>query len=222
MSAKTKKIITTIHIGNKASVPVDAENDWLRFKESKFEEQLEEIIDSFFWIIHLPWFNLPPSDLDRFWNEYSKPEAEESRLVAVHGLVFSNNLESLQLLNDAIQRQRDKVAGKYSGKSEDMLIHFALIGMKFAEIAVKKDHKLLKQLADVMKQGGIDGGTKGGEDSLAGQTIRDFCQLVATLRTLPTKKQLRESLGIGMEKEDSEKLRKEMKSLGLGGLPQER
>lgn len=212
--------ITTVTIAGRVPVLVDADRAWSEFKASPFEEQVAEIATCFFWQIQLPWIDLSEDGRQCFWDEFSKNEAVEARTVAVHGIRFSNNIDRLKLLNDAINFQRNLNAGRFKEDNADNFQSGAIsIGLRFAELAEKKDHRAFQAFADIFKTGGIEGGNRGGEDSFHGQVIRDFCQLVLTGRTLPTKKLLRESLGLSSEKPDAENLRVALKSLGLSGLP---
>lgn len=221
-SHEMKARITTITIRD-ISIPVDADEAWNEFKVLPFAEQVAEVATWFFWQIQLPWIDLPEDTRKRFWNEFSKPEASEARAVAVHGIRFANNSDALQLLNRGIQFQRDLISGRFKNdEGNGGFQTAAFIGMQFAEMASKKDHRLFCQLADIIKAGGIDGGTKGGEDSFNGQVIREFSQFVSTNRTLPTKKKIRDALGLSNEKPDCERLRESLKELGLKGLPSAR
>ncbi|MES2658141.1 MAG: hypothetical protein V4689_05960 [Verrucomicrobiota bacterium] len=221
MSGNAQKRITTWHFGD-LPVPVDADEQWDDMKNSTFAEQIEKIADGFFWIIQLPWIDLPATIRETFWEEFMSPGKERARKIAVFGLKYCNNEELFQLLLDSIGCEKSRSSGKFKDSPDYALQSFALIGVKFAEMASKKDHRIFQQMADIIKAGGIDGGVKGGEDSFNGQVIRDFCQLVLAERTLPTKKQLRESLGLSDDKVDTEKLRIALKELGLGGLPRNR
>lgn len=218
MNAKDR--ITTWSYGDH-SFPINADDHWQRFKAEPFDEQVISVADCFFWQIQLSWIEQPLDDRKRFWDAFSKSDKEAARNIAVYGLLYSNNVKALELINDTISLERDRIAGKLKDQpSERTMERYFIIGLRFAEIAVKKDHRLWRQLANIIEAGGIDGGIKGGEDSFNGQVIREFCQLVSNSRALPTKKNLREALGLSSEKPDSERLRIALNELGLSGLPQ--
>lgn len=223
MSAKPKKRITTMSYGDKISVPVDADEQWKGFTGMDFFEQVQSVSECFFWQVQLPWIDLPEETRKQFWNGFQQGDAVKARSVAVHGIPYANKIEALNLLNDAIEFERNLTSGRFKGeKMKDAFQSGAMsIGLRFSKMAEMKDHCLFQQLADLIKAGGIDAGEKpkGGEPSLNGQIIRDFCQLVRTSRTLPTKKQLRDSLDIGAGTSKVEKFRVALIELGLGGLP---
>lgn len=204
----------------KLQIPVDAKMQWNEFLNDSFDDQVEAVASSFFWQIQLPWINLPLEKRSCFWKEFSRDGCEHARDIATMGILYTNNIESLLFLKRAKELRDKSAAAKGDKKKLKMfLLESAIIGQEFSEIVCKMDHRLFRKFADIIKAGGIGIGTKGGEDSFNGQVLRDFCQLVSASRNLPTKKQLRESLGLTSEKPDSEKFRIALKELGLNGLP---
>jgi hypothetical protein len=201
-------------------LPIDAASHWQDFSESNFVNKLDEVAGVFFWQVQLHFMDLPQAAKDKFWRGITLAGTEKARFAAVHGMKFVNNYDLFTLLTDSIAVGNESPCGPDADHIRNARLQ--VIGFRFAEIAAKKDHRIFQRMADIMSHGGIDGGVRGGEDSINGQVMRELCQFVATHRALPTKKHIRESLGLETYKTDSEKLRIALNELGLSGLPQSR
>jgi hypothetical protein len=201
-------------------LPIDAASHWQDFLESDFADRLNQAASVFFWQVQIHFIDLPQAAKDKFWQGITAEGTEKARFTAVHGMKFVNNYDLFTLLADSIAVGNEPPCGHDADPSRNGRLQ--VIGFRFAEIAAKKDHRIFQRMAEIMSHGGIDGGIRGGEDSINGQVMRELCQFVATHRALPTKKHIRESLGLETYKTDSEKLRIAFKELGLSGLPQSR
>jgi hypothetical protein len=199
----------------------DIDREWQEFQQKGFEDQLDAAISSFFWMRHIFGIELPQEAKNRFWEDFQRPDAERAREAAVYGLRYVNNLALFELLKSGMDFIENRDNGIYANDPEGARMDIQIIGLRFAELASKRDYKDFRRMADMIQNGGIPDSNRGGEDTLHGQIVREFCQHVANFRTLPTKKQIRESLGIdGDDKSKHELLRKSLKELGLSGLPQ--
>lgn len=209
---------------NQAGFQMEIDID-LRFEEFKkmpFDQQLNEVISSDFWMSQIFGTSLDEASMKKFWHEFQKPDAEKARQVAVDGIAKVNHAELLDLLLDALDFEAARLSGDYekdpmSGKNFAMLL-----GTRFAKMVTNKDPSAFRRMAQLIENKGEIDGVRGGEDSLQGQVVREFCQFFSNTRTLPTKKQIQENLGIeNDDKSKKEKLRGVMIKLGLSGLPQE-
>jgi hypothetical protein len=198
------------------SYEVDIDQEWKEFKESEFDCQLESASSWNFWMTQLFGVDLPQETKNKFWNEFQKPAAGKARIIAVYGLKWANYADHFSLLKSAIDLIKDRDDGKLADKAEDALLHFASIGMRFAEMTARRDHRDFRRMAELIKDGGIPSGKRCGEDELNAEIMREFTIHFRNTRTLPTKKQLREAVG----ENDAERFRKSLFQLGLSGLPQ--
>jgi hypothetical protein len=224
MSAKKRNPKTSVEVdlGNGIKYHVDTEEQWAEFSSEEFSGQLESVICPFFWAVQFNNNDLPLADKNKFYDDFQRPEAEHAREIAVRGLKHVNNWPLFRLLKDAMDWEKNRQSGHNAKHTEAAISDAAVIGAEFAELAAKKDYRAFRRMADMLQAGGIPPGDKSGEESLSGQIVREFCLHFVNHRTLPTKKQLREKLGLSTEKFETEPLRKAMKELGLSGLPQGR
>lgn len=207
--------------GVKMEVDIDAR--WSDFKKMPFEDQLETVTCSYFWMSQIFGVGLDVPAMNRFWANFQRPEAEKARDVAVNGITRVNNHALFSLLKSAMDFERDRAQGVYKDNHESGMMDGYVLGLRFAELATRKDPADFRRMAAMIKNGGEIEGARGGEDTFHGEIVREFCQYVSNTRTLPTKKEIREGLGISSDDKDkTEILRKSLIKLGLSGLPQSR
>jgi hypothetical protein len=202
---------------------VDIDRKFEEFKKMPFDQQLDEAISSEFWMSQIFGASLDEASMKRFWNEFQEPAAERARWVAVDGIAVVNNAYLFDIMKEAIDFKSSREAGDYENDRRLGELMAMRLGLIFANLVARKDPAYFRRMEAMIESGGNLDGSRSGEDSFQGQIVREFCQFFANTRRLPTKKQIRENLGIDSDdKSQIEALRKALIKLGLSGLPQTR
>lgn len=207
--------------GLKLSVDIDAK--WKDFEAEDFDTQLETVTSSYFWMTQIYGVGLDENAMKQFWEPFQRSDASRAREIAIYGIARVNNHELFSLLKDAMDYDKARESGDYEKDKELGMLDGCALGLRFAKLAANKNPGDFRRMAELLKHGGEIEGTRGGEDTLEGEIIREFCQHVANTRTLPTKKEIR--VGVGIKSDDKnrcDKLRDSLKNLGLSGLTQSR
>ena len=201
---------TKITVGNHS---FDA--NWEKLKKDLQTASEPEIIESiggdFYWLVALPQMKESEATKVRFWNHFS--EASEARLRAVKGNKIASLDSELLLLNmalDCIHEQ--ELTGRYDLKSA------SIVGVQFLELVKNEDHKSLKAMADIIKLGGVKDG-RGGLESQKGKYLTAFAACHIRGWKLPTKKEIRDELGVLPDADSTRDADKILREIGLGGLP---
>ena len=174
-------------------------------------EVMEAIGGDFYWLVALPQMKESEATKVRFWNHFS--EAAETRLRAVKGNRIAALDSELRILNSALgcvdEQER---TGKWNIKSA------SVIGLQVLEMVKNEDYKGFKAMADIIKLGGVKEG-RGGLESQKGKYLTAFAACHIRGWKLPTKKAIRDELGVLPDADSTRDADKILREIGLGGLP---
>ena len=109
---KAKKNIVKMDLGG-LQYEVDVEREWQEFKDESFENQLDSVISSYFWMSQIFGVELPQEAKNKFWKDFQRPDAERAREVAAYGLRNVNNWPLFSLLKDAMDFIKARDAGAF-------------------------------------------------------------------------------------------------------------
>jgi hypothetical protein len=219
-----ERFVELLNDATSYKIHASVDRKWAELKKSPSEERLDCILDPTHWLTALPAIDLPEEIKDRFFANFTEPEAIRNRRVAHRGLTAANYSKEAELV-DAVLSYGDQKKGIFEGKRdaihdpELLMINAHSICEDFCELIEEGNIPALRRIINIVENGmRVPISQRGGHSSVAGQMLLQFSSLHIYSRSLPTKKQLREACGLG-DRADEKVATKMMKDLGLFGLP---
>lgn len=176
---------------------------------------VETVSDHFYWLVALQWLDAEEIDKERFWVQFNSEGKYLARLRAVRGNMVVKNKTALEILEQADSNFRKlERSGSYDRDS------LAVFGARILTLIKDNDQKSFANISLILKNGYVSRGSVGGEGSNYWNFLDAFvrCHIDAKFQ-LPTKKAIRERLGIPQDADLRRDADKHLEHLGLGGLP---
>lgn len=191
-------------------------DELLEDMESSSESDIiEDISDCYYWMIALPWINATDAAKTKFFDKFKDANAVTARKVAIWSSAVAKNEKELELINQACRlSERMKKDGSYNMKMASVL------GIQIIELIESRNTKSFTRIAEILKVGGVKEGKQGGLESNQGKLLESFIELHRQDPSkLPTKKDIRELAGILPYADLVSDADKDLKKIGLSGLP---
>jgi hypothetical protein len=177
---------------------------------------IEAISSSYYWSIALPWIDASDSVRTNFFEMFQDPEAVKARNSAIKSNYIAKKERELDLLEKAFSLTNNK-----NKTGDDYKTSVVLFGCLMSDLITNEGgHKFLTSMGRILKDGRVNKGKSGGLQSNQGKLLKAFikCHLKDTSR-LPTKKKIRDLVGIIPDTDQRRDADHNLRLLGLGGLP---
>ena len=201
---------------------------WQTLKSGGFNEAERRMMYVSHWETMLPAMKIDPEIQAEFMEKFNTRTASEARKKSVSGLLsVRNRREKIVIAScrklSAAQGGVPRMDSPYCGfppRIVPAILHNtvrAVLSSYLQECVEDGDWKSLDTLAKIIKRGDKPEDGRGGKLSDEGKTWKAFCTLHWNHRTLPTKKEIRDSMVL--KEHNKGEFSKWINILGLGGIP---
>jgi hypothetical protein len=190
-----------------SKIPVPVDRVWESLKNDSTEEQVGRLSNPVHWITALPTMDISPEIKNRFFANFTKPEAIKKRLGASIGLKPANHLAETELvgrvLNFIESTQEIENGNRNAIHDPELMIPEGYsIGRRFAELIAEGNTPALRRIIEILENGSVaPPSQRGGLGSVEGEVLRQWCKLHVESRALPTWGDVRIACGFTQDEE---------------------